>query len=301
MTRLKILCLIVAYYGINLSYAQCLEGNCDNGYGKYDLFYAIYEGTFINGSPNGAGKLFYDDYVYVGEIKDGLEHGKGKILYKDGSFEDVIYIMGKKKESQYVKIDAKDWKPYEAKRDKNCISGDCANGIGKYQFASGNIYEGPFVNFQPEGNGKWYFANGEKYFGSVKNGLKNGKGTYYFKNGWTFSGTYIKDMEYNGTFTTDKGLTVEVSSGKVVMPKPSVTYTITSGGPVQDPSHRRCPMCSGKGEMTIPGKTTVVRSSAGYVMNTGGASYMDYGVHSVSMPDRTETCSYCSGTGVIKM
>lgn len=283
------------------SMAQCIEGDCENGYGKSDLFYAIYEGTFKDGIPHGAGKLFYDDYTYEGEIKAGLEHGRGIHLYGDGSIEKVKYTMGKKVKDLYVKEDSSQWKSYQTKRDKNCISGDCANGIGKYEFTSGNVYEGPFVDFQPEGNGKWFFANGEKYFGVVKDGLKNGNGTYYFKNGWTFSGTYNKDMEYNGTYKTDKGLIVKVESGKVIMPKPKVSYSITKGSSLRDPNHKRCPMCSGKGEMTIPGKTTVVRSSAGYTMNTGGASQFDYGVHSVSMPDKVEKCSYCSGTGVIKM
>lgn len=283
------------------SSAQCLEGDCENGYGKSDLFYAVYEGTFKEGLPHGAGKLFYDDYIYEGEIKEGLEHGRGRLIYKDGTFEDVKYVMGKKKESRFIKVDASQWKSYEAKKDKNCISGDCANGTGKYQFASGNVYEGSFKEFQPEGQGIWYFANGDKYVGQTRNGLKNGQGTYYFKNGWQFTGTYNNDMEYNGTYTTDKGLSVKVISGKVQMPKTSISYTITSGGSPKEPNHRKCPMCRGKGEMTIPGKTTVVRSSAGYTMNTGGASQMDYGVSSVTMPDRTEKCSYCGGTGVIKM
>jgi len=296
---------IVLFFSIlfitNLSNAQCIEGDCENGYGKSDLFYAIYEGTFKDGTPHGAGKLFYDDYTYEGEIKEGVEHGRGILLYHDGSFEKVKYNMGKKAKDLYVREDASMWKSYEAKRDENCISGDCANGIGKYEFTSGNIYEGKFVNFQPEGNGKWFFANGDKYFGIVKDGLKNGNGTYYFKNGWTYSGSYKKDMEYNGTYTTDKGLTVIVENGKVLIPKPKVSYSITNGGSPQNPNHKRCPMCSGKGEMTIPGKTTVVRSSAGYVMNTGGARQMDYGVNSVKMPDRTEKCNYCGGTGIIKM
>jgi len=298
---MRLLVVFIIVFITHTATAQCIEGDCESGYGKYDLFYAVYEGTFKNGLPDGAGKIFYDDYTYEGEVKEGLEHGKGVLIYKDGSIEKAKYNRGKKIENLFVKEDASKWKSYEAKRDINCISGDCANGFGKYKFSSGNVYEGHFVNFQPEGNGKWYFASGDKYFGIVKDGLKNGQGTYYFKNGWTFSGIYRKDMEYNGSYTTDKGQTLKVVSGKVVMPKPSVSYSITTGGPVKNPNHRWCPMCSGKGEMTIPGKTTVVRSSAGYVMNTGGASQMDYGVHSVSMPDRTEKCSYCSGKGIIKM
>lgn len=108
-------------------------------------------------------------------------------------------------------------------------------------------------------------------------------------------------MEYNGTYTTNEGLTVKVEDGKVLMPKPTVSYTITKGGSRQDPNHRRCPMCSGKGKMTIPGKMTVVKSSAGYTMNTGSTSLYDYGVHSVSLPDRLEKYSYYSGREVVKM
>jgi hypothetical protein len=281
--------------------AQCLEGDCENGYGKSDLFYAIYEGTFKDGIPHGAGKLIYDDYIYQGPIREGLEHGSGSIVYKNGEIEEVRYDMGNKKESYFVKVDAKEWKDYQKRRNEFCISGDCNNGIGKYKFPSGNIYEGSFTNYHPEGKGTWYFANGDKYIGYTRNGLKNGQGTYYFNNGWQYTGTYKNDMEYNGTYITDQGRKVNVISGRVQTPEPSVSYTITTGGNVRDPNHRRCPMCSGKGEMTIPGKTTVIRSSAGYSMNTGGARQMDYGVNSVTMPDRTEKCSYCGGNGVIKM
>lgn len=291
---LFLICLVAGH-------AQCIEGDCENGYGKSDLFYAIYEGTFKDGMPDGAGKLFYDDYIYQGPIKEGLEHGSGSIVYKNGKIEEVRYDMGKKKQSYFVKVDSKDWEASQKRRNGACLSGDCNNGVGKYKFPSGNIYQGNFKNYRPEGRGTWYFANGDKYVGQTKNSLKNGQGTYYFKNGWQFAGTYKNDMEYNGTYTTDKGLTVKVISGKVQSRKPSVSYSITNGGNTKDHNHRRCPMCSGKGEMTIPGKTTVVRSSAGYNMNTGGATQMDYGVNSVTMPDKTEKCSYCSGTGVIKM
>lgn len=283
--------------------AQCLEGDCENGFGKSDLFYAIYEGTFINGTPNGAGILIYDDKRYEGEIKSGLENGFGTIFYNDGSFEEVQYKNGKKLEDRYEKVDAKNWKSYKAKRNERCVSGNCSNGIGTYKFVSGNVYEGNFINFQPEGHGKWQFSNGDRYVGHVENGVKNGMGTYYFSSGWVFKGIYQNDFEYNGTYTTSDGRTVKVRNGIVQIPKPSVTYSITSGGNIQNPSHRRCPMCSGSGQMNIPGKTKIVRGSAYYgsASDTGGFSYTDTGsTYSVSLPDQKKTCNYCGGNGVIK-
>lgn len=151
---MKTLLLLFVFFVTIFSIAQCIEGACENGYGKSDLFYAIYEGTFKDGMPRGVGKLFYDDYTYEGEIKASEEHGRGIFKYKDRTIKKVKYNMGKKVEDLYVREDSSKWKSYEAKRDRNCISEDCANGIGKYQFASGNVYEGPFVDFQPEGNGK---------------------------------------------------------------------------------------------------------------------------------------------------
>ena len=299
MNQFNFVCFFLLWF--TLGHTQCLEGDCENGYGKSDLFYAVYEGTFKDGIPHGAGKLVYDDYIYQGPVKEGLEDGSGIIIYENGKIEEVRYDMGRKKKSYFVKVETKEWDAYLERRNGVCVSGNCSNGVGKYKFPSGNIYHGSFKNYQPEGEGNWYFANGDKYIGNTRNGLKNGPGTYYFKNGWQFAGTYKNDMEYNGIYTTDKGRKVKVVSGQIQTPEPSVTYTITTGGNVRDPNHRRCPMCSGKGKMTIPGKTTVVRSSSGYSMNTGGARQMDYGVSSVSMPDREEKCSYCGGAGVIKM
>jgi len=284
-------------------YAQCIEGDCENGYGKSDLFYAEYQGTFLNGIPDGAGTLNYDEYRYEGQIKKGLEHGIGIIFYNDGSFEEVNYEMGKKIESRYEKVNASNWQTYKAKREKRCISGDCANGKGVYEFASGNRYDGNFVNFQPEGYGSWEFANGEKYIGNVQNGMKNGNGKYYFSKGWTFEGVYKNDSEHNGTYTTDKGKTVKIINGVIQIPKPKVSYSITSGGKIQDPSHMECPMCSGTGKMIIPGKTKIVRGSAYYGSrsDTGSFRYTDTrSSYSVNMPDQEKTCSYCSGNGVIK-
>lgn len=304
MKRLTLAILFFTGFCLSVQ-AQCLEGDCKNGFGKMDLIYCIYEGTFLKGVPHGAGTMFYEDYRYEGQVEKGLEHGIGRIIYEDGSYEDASFYKGKKLESKYVKVEVEDYKSYEAKRDPNCVSGDCSNGKGEYHFPSGNKYVGNFKDFQPNGNGDWNFANGDKYSGSVSNGLKEGSGTYIYSNGWKYSGTYKLDSEYTGTYTAPNGQTVKVLSGIIQIPKPKVSYTITTGGSIQDPNHERCPMCDGKGVMTMPGRSRQVQGSPSYTTyrSTDGSVSREYSgsapVYTVRAPDQEVKCSICGGTGVI--
>lgn len=47
-----------------------------------------------------------------------------------------------------------------------CLSGDCLNGIGKYDFAYA-IYEGNFNDGKPNSQGIMDYGNGEKFEGSI--------------------------------------------------------------------------------------------------------------------------------------
>ncbi len=62
-----------------------------------------------------------------------------------------------------------------------CISGDCKNGFGKYDFGFA-IYEGNFVNEKPNGKGTMDYGNGEKFVGNFKDGQEDGDGILYKKN-----------------------------------------------------------------------------------------------------------------------
>lgn len=302
--RKALFTFLLACFSIALQ-AQCLEGDCKDGFGKMDLIYCVYEGTFLKGMPNGAGTMYYEDYRYEGEVEKGLEHGHGRIIYKDGSYEDVTYYRGKKQESKYEKVVATEYKSYQAKRDPNCVSGDCANGKGEYHFPSGNKYVGNFKDFQPNGYGDWNFSNGDKYSGEVASGVKEGQGTYFYSNGWQYTGTYKNDAEYTGTYRAPNGQTVKVLSGTIQVSPPKVSYTITTGGSIQDPNHERCPMCDGKGVMNVPGRSRQVQGSPSYTTYryTDGSVSREYSgsapVYTVRSPDQEVKCSICGGTGVI--
>ena len=74
--------------GISTAFAQCLEGNCTNGYGRANFVKAgaVYTGTFKDKFPNGEGLAVYTSGVrYEGEWLLGTWHGVGKLTINDGT------------------------------------------------------------------------------------------------------------------------------------------------------------------------------------------------------------------------
>lgn len=88
----KYLITIATLFTILGCYAQCLEGNCIDGYGKFacDCGY-VYEGEFKNGSRTN-GTLTKSDLIYVGEFQNDLAHGVGTIKYKDSSWYEGSFV-----------------------------------------------------------------------------------------------------------------------------------------------------------------------------------------------------------------
>jgi hypothetical protein len=86
-----------------------------------------------------------------------------------------------------------------------CIQGDCLNGIGKYQYANGGVYEGSFKNGLENGQGKLIFSSGARYEGEFYNGKKNGKGVYYYTNGEVQDGDFVNGEFRYGTIKLPSG------------------------------------------------------------------------------------------------
>jgi hypothetical protein len=86
MKRLLILALVLRG-GIELQ-AQCLEGNCKNGFGTYysQKKGIKYSGILKNKTPNGQGTAFYPNgRIYTGDWRLGMWHGKGTMNLPDGT------------------------------------------------------------------------------------------------------------------------------------------------------------------------------------------------------------------------
>ena len=61
--------LVLGLLWCNVGFAECIKGDCNNGYGTY---------TYANGSK------------YVGEWKDGKENGQGTYKFANGKVDKGI-------------------------------------------------------------------------------------------------------------------------------------------------------------------------------------------------------------------
>jgi len=79
--------------------------------------------------------------------------------------------------------------------NKNCISGNCTNGYGKYKALNGDILEGFFTNEKVNGFGSQTYTTGDTYTGNYVDGKREGYGIYLWKS---------TNTQYYGEWKTDK-------------------------------------------------------------------------------------------------
>jgi hypothetical protein len=72
-------------------------------------------------------------------------------------------------------------------------------GKGTYTWASGNKYEGNYIDDEMNGFGTYYSTEGWKFEGNFKNGKFHGNGTYYFPDGKKRKGVWE-----NGEFKSER-------------------------------------------------------------------------------------------------
>jgi hypothetical protein len=161
----------------------CVEGNCDNGYGKKLWKDGGFEkGNWKNGKLEGEGVQFFgktSDFAgdtYEGEFKDDKYNGKGTYHDVSNGATHVGY-----------------WKD------------DQPNGKGIVRFDEnskwpGEYYEGDWKNGKREGFGIRVYSSkkgnkGGTYIGEWKNDKKEGKGKYIYLSGSSYEGDWVNDVE----------------------------------------------------------------------------------------------------------
>jgi hypothetical protein len=75
-----------------------------------------------------------------------------------------------------------------------CVSGDCRNGYGTYQYPNGNKYIGDFSEGKPNGKGILYCANGNKYIGHWEDNWQHGEGKFVFTEGHEYFGQFQRSQ-----------------------------------------------------------------------------------------------------------
>ena len=212
--------------------ADCISGDCEDGYGSKLFGDLTYNGFFKNGKQDGPGTLSKKNYTFLGSWKNGLNTGYGLLTDSDagyiaqGYFENLI-LNGKALSTengkfQYGKFAAGNLilPAYKVERNNlktGCIAGDCLQKYGQYLFQNGdkyigffkdgnseagifvdskkNQYNGEYHNGQKDGFGRQDHSNGDVYFGFFLNGMRDGKGLYLSKGtpSKQFVGVWEKD------------------------------------------------------------------------------------------------------------
>jgi hypothetical protein len=127
--QMKNVCIIViSLFFSTFIAAQCVEGNCNNGFGVYKFKdRSVYQGKFVRSKFQGYGKMKYSNgNQYEGEWKNDLKSGKGVMKFTNGDS-----FTGHFKDDKF-------W------------------GAGVYRYASGDIYDGNWINGMAHGKGRWF-------------------------------------------------------------------------------------------------------------------------------------------------
>jgi uncharacterized protein (TIGR02145 family) len=220
-------CLISGQF----SFSQCVEGDCNNGYGIYKWESGSkYEGNWVNGSRTGKGKYTWNDGsnydgefimnkhwgygrcewqsgdIYEGNFLNNIMHGFGTMIYANGEIYEGNWVSGMRtgkgkqtlkdgeiKEGNFVNGELFNFHSPNLENSTLCISGNCIDGIGIYKWPEGNVYVGEFKNGAIWGYGEKTFTSGLKYYGEWINNEMTGTGIYYFTNGDKYEGEFVKD------------------------------------------------------------------------------------------------------------
>lgn len=154
--------------------AQCISGNCEDGYGVYiDDNGNRYSGFFKDGNYNGQGTLIFNGGdVYKGNFKDDGFSGKGTYIWGDsGEKYFGHWENGKRQGIGTVSSDDGttstdiwiDDDISENEISSGCVNGDCQTGYGVYVYKDGATYEGYWKKGWFWGEGVYRGADGSVY------------------------------------------------------------------------------------------------------------------------------------------
>jgi len=182
--------IIIFFFSINLSSAQCISGNCINGWGTYIWDTGDkYTGEWSNGNRTGLGVYdWINGSFYYGYFQDSKLEGDGFFIAPDSTHDQFgVFHNG-------VLYEKKDFSP------PGCMIGNCSDGGGVYIWESNDIYVGEWRNGARTGYGCYDFDNGSWYIGYFTNGQLDGEGEYHPKDKDVMKGTFV-----NGEFQESTG------------------------------------------------------------------------------------------------
>lgn len=202
-TKLIILFLLFGICG----HAQCIEGDCKEGFGRLIMHNYMYIGFFKDGKYHGIGKIEYDDKsVFKGAFLNGLKNGNGIMTnpntnetvygqFKDGQPHGYLFLL---KDGKV--IDAAEYENGNEKKqyagqylvgatNENC-KGNCRKGFGLKAWGENNYYIGFWFSGNLNEIGIRVFEGGDVYKGGFKDDKFDGFGEYVWKDGTYYTGEW---------------------------------------------------------------------------------------------------------------
>ncbi len=208
-TSKKIMAAAMAMLASAGSYAQCIDGNCEDGYGvylysngeRYEGYWNdgkqngfgaytmtsgdTYVGQFLNNAYNGKGTYSWaqDGCKYIGHWQNGNRQGIGTYILSDGNVISGVFMNDEMLDDD--------------QKAEGCINGDCHSGFGVAIYDNGAVYEGYWNNGYPNSQGKMTEPDGSVYEGEFLNGYYNGFGTRTTPDGTVKRGLWEEDRFVN--------------------------------------------------------------------------------------------------------
>ena len=89
--------LVLSLLWCNVGFAECIKGDCINGYGTYTWYTGDkYVGEYKNGKPHGQGTYTWaNGSKYVGKFKDAKRNGLGTYTFANGTVDKGIWKNNK--------------------------------------------------------------------------------------------------------------------------------------------------------------------------------------------------------------
>ncbi|MBQ1697562.1 MAG: caspase family protein [Bacteroidales bacterium] len=205
ITKASVLACAIALAAVTNGNAQCISGNCADGYGVYQNDKYRYVGFFDNGFPNGYGVMHLaEGDSYVGEFKDGHFYRHGVYCYAEDGARVIAYWTNGHPEgpAEEILTSGKSYRDYYVKGEpmknppvnvKGTVYGDKKNGFSVTIFDDGSQYVGYNVDGKRNGWGTLTKFDGSIYTGEFKDDQFNGYGSLTTPDGGLQEGMWEND------------------------------------------------------------------------------------------------------------
>ncbi|MEZ4858556.1 MAG: hypothetical protein R2781_07070 [Flavobacteriaceae bacterium] len=202
----------------------CVDGDCQNGWGKYEYGNGYYDGFWKNGKKDGYGLYKWDGIgKYIGNWSNDTMNGYGVYIADNND-----NIIGEYQNGQLnglgVTVTGDVWDQgifsngnitthydfYTTNSETGCTAGDCQNKYGQFKWSNGDVFTGFFKNGKLY-MGTYSFASGDKYSGMFNNDNQfHGMGRFFFADNAYYGGQWMNGQYHGKGYYHDKDLVQKI-------------------------------------------------------------------------------------------